>query len=84
MLLPLHHLFSGLVQIRFTFSLMISSPVGYLTAAQSKTAMNAYVPDGMSKEEYAKLKKKEAYKGQNLGASGPRGYKSRSFNDFVS
>lgn len=66
-------------------SAFIPAPrAGSLTAAQSETAMNAYVPDGMSREEYAKLKKKEAYKGQNLGASGPRGYKSRSFNDFVS
>jgi hypothetical protein len=66
-------------------SAFIPAPrAGSLTAAQSETAMNVYVPDGMSREEYAKIKKKEAYKGKNLGASGPRGYKSRSFNDFVS
>jgi len=41
-----------------------------------------YVPDGISKKEYEAIKKKEKNT-KNLGVSGPRGYKSRSFASFV-
>jgi hypothetical protein len=46
--------------------------------------LHAYVPSGMSKEEYAKLKKKEAdaKKNKNFGAGGARGFESRSFASF--
>ena len=54
-------------------------------AVASATALSAYVPSGMSKEAYAKLKKQEAdeKKKKNFGAGGARGFKSRSFNSFV-
>ena len=40
-----------------------------------------YIPDGMSKEQWAKIKAKEAEanKGKNLGAIGITKFKSRSF-----
>ncbi len=46
----------------------------------TNTQLHAYVPDGLSKEQYEKLKTAEANKnkGKNLGALGPRGFKSRS------
>ncbi|KAH8055206.1 hypothetical protein JL721_10311 [Aureococcus anophagefferens] len=42
--------------------------------------------EGMSKEEWAKIQKKEkdAKKGKNFGVGGARGFQSRSFNSFVS
>ena len=52
-----------------------------LSVAQtSSSQLNAYVPDGLSKEQYEKIKKAEANKNKskNLGALGPRGFKSRS------
>jgi hypothetical protein len=41
--------------------------------------LNAYVPDGLSKDEYEKIKKVEQnkFKGVNLGRLGSRGFKSR-------
>ena len=55
------------------------------SSAVSSTRLNAYVPSGMSKEEWAKIQKKEkdAKKGKNFGEGGARGFKSRSFNSFV-
>lgn len=42
--------------------------------------LQAYVPDGLSKKQYEKIKKAEANKnkGKNLGALGARSFKSRS------
>ena len=56
------------------------------SSAVSSTRLNAYVPSGMSKEEWAKIQKKEkdAKKGKNFGVGGARGFQSRSFNSFVS
>ena len=47
---------------------------------KTSTELHAYIPDGLSKEQYDKLKKAESNKnkGKNLGALGPRGFKSRS------
>lgn len=45
----------------------------------------AYVPDGFTKESYAKFKADEAKKKQkkkNLGELGPKGFQSRSFQSF--
>jgi hypothetical protein len=58
-------------------SAKFSSP---LMSHATSTQLNVYVPDGLSKEQYEKIKKAEAnkYKGKNLGALGPRGFKSRS------
>lgn len=45
----------------------------------SATSLNVYVPDGLTVEQYRKIKAQdEAKKGKNLGALGPRGFKSRS------
>ena len=50
-------------------------------AAARAGALHAYVPDGMTAEQWAKVKAKEKTKG-NLGANGPRGYRSRSFESY--
>jgi hypothetical protein len=44
------------------------------------TAFHAYVPDGLTREQYEKIKMADQRKnkGKNLGALGPRGFKSRS------
>lgn len=46
--------------------------------------MYGYVPDGFTKESYAKFKAEEAKKKQNknLGRLGPKGFQSRSFQSF--
>jgi hypothetical protein len=43
-----------------------------------------YVPDGMSPEQYRKLKDKEAadVKSKKFGAYGPQSFKSRSLQSF--
>ncbi|GKY93722.1 hypothetical protein MPSEU_000339300 [Mayamaea pseudoterrestris] len=50
------------------------------TPTHQPTALFAYVPDGLTAQEYNKIKKQEAikYKGVDLGRLGPRGFKSRS------
>lgn len=50
----------------------------------SETAVFAYVPDGFTKESYAKFKEQEKAKlaKKNLGGVGPRGFKSRSMQSF--
>jgi hypothetical protein len=50
------------------------------TVSRSDTALNAYVPDGLTPEQYEKIKQAEQrkIKGKNLGALGPKGFKSRS------
>ena len=43
-----------------------------------------YVPDGMTADQYKKLKDKEkASQPKNFFGKGPRDYKSRSFEEFV-
>lgn len=48
------------------------------------SSMYGYVPDGFTKESYAKFKAEEAKKKQNknLGRLGPKGFQSRSFQSF--
>jgi hypothetical protein len=41
-----------------------------------------YVPDGMSPEQYKKLREKEKNLGKNLGKYGPQTFKSRSMQSF--
>ena len=50
------------------------------TSAATSTKLYGYVPSGMSKEEWAKIQKKEkdAKKGKNFGVGGARGFRSRS------
>ena len=54
-------------------------------APKAATQLAAYVPSGMSPEEYAKLKKREAdaKKKKNFGAGGARGLESRSMASFM-
>lgn len=61
-----------------------SAPVHMATAPRRNhhlTTTHAYVPDGLTPEQYKKLKEKEKKK-QDLGKIGARGYKSRSFQSF--
>ncbi|MGC9225633.1 MAG: hypothetical protein ACP5E2_17145, partial [Terracidiphilus sp.] len=50
------------------------------TTTTLTSPLHAYVPDGLSKEEYDQIKQKEQHAlcGKNLGKLGPRGFKSRS------
>ena len=50
----------------------------------SDSSLYGYVPDGFTKESYAKFKEEEKKKAakQNLGGVGPRGYRSRSMQSF--
>ena len=58
----------------------VAPPAG---AARARAgALSAYVPDGMSAEQWAKVKAKEKASKKNLGANGPRGYRSRSFESY--
>jgi hypothetical protein len=54
--------------------------VGCRSASIHSIQLQAYVPDGLSEEQYEKIKKADASKtkGKNLGALGTRGFKSRS------
>lgn len=55
------------------------------SALQQRLApLNAYVPAGMTLQEYNKIKAADQKKnaGKNLGALGPRGFKSRSMQSW--
>ena len=49
-------------------------------SARPATQLSAYVPSGMTPEEWEKIKAKERKAKTNLGAGGARGFKSRSFD----
>lgn len=51
------------------------------TTSSSTTSLQAYIPSGLTAEQYRKIQeqdKKNSSFGKNLGALGPRGFKSRS------
>ena len=55
------------------------------TVANNKASMTMeYIPSGMSKEQWMKMKnaEKNKAKGKNLGANGITTFKSRSFADW--
>ena len=60
-----------------------TSPI-YSVKKSSDVTLFGYVPDGFTKESYAKFKAEEAKKKKtkNLGGLGPRGFKSRTFQSF--
>lgn len=65
----------------FIFAAMVSTTWAF--APSSKTAsitqLNAYVPAGLSPEEYKKIREQDKKRvGKDLGRLGPRGFKSRS------
>jgi hypothetical protein len=66
----------------------VSSPIApavslaSISAAASSSALFGYVPDGLTKEQWEKMKKKEQEAKKNLGRVGPRGFKSRSMQSF--
>ena len=67
---------------------LLATPALAFTAPQSTTglsttALSAYVPSGMSPDEWKKIQAKEKKAKTNLGAGGARGFKSRSFDSFV-
>jgi hypothetical protein len=61
----------------FTSSVLPSS-----TGVSSSTAIHVYIPDGLTKEEWEKIKAKERAQKSGLGRVGPKGFKSRSFQSF--
>jgi hypothetical protein len=68
-------------------SAFVPSPQGFssiVSAETSGTALNEYIPSGMSKEQWQKIKNKEktANKGKNLGKVGITSFKSRSFAEW--
>lgn len=67
-------------------SLSVSSVTSSPSTSDTNTSLKmAYVPDGFTKESYAKFKANEAKKAtakKNLGGMGPRGFKSRSMQSF--
>ena len=75
----------SIITCLFPMSMAFTAPSmkSFNTLSRPRTMssqLHAYVPDGLSKEQYEKIKKAEASKnkGKNLGALGPRGFKSRS------
>lgn len=74
-------------QLFLLASLLVGSTVAFAPLVQprtsvSTTSLNVYIPDGLSKAEWEKIKQKDADKKKNLGRLGPRGFKSRSFQSF--
>ena len=60
------------------FAPMPASPA---VSAATSSQLNAYVPDGLSPEQYRKIQAADRQKmgaGKNLGRVGPRGFKRRS------
>jgi hypothetical protein len=68
----------------FSHNRLNSSSQWSLTCIVSSLAVAGYVPDGLSPEQYRKLKEKEksAVQGKNLGAFGVQSFKSRSLVAF--
>jgi hypothetical protein len=69
----------------FLLSILAGSALAFTNGrsqatTSTSTSLFAYIPDGLSAEQWNKIKKQEAtkYKGIDLGRLGPRGFKSRS------
>lgn len=61
-----------------------ASAAAAASAETSATALHEYIPSGMSKEQWNKLKnaEKNKNKGKNLGKTGITSFKSRSFSEW--
>jgi hypothetical protein len=60
---------------------MAPSPLS-VSSQPSLVTLYGYVPDGLTADQWKKIKEKETQKKANLGKLGPRGFKSRSFQSF--
>ena len=72
--------------MKLIVALALSSAAAFQATTPSvrpATQLSAYVPSGMTPEEWEKIKAKEKKAKTNLGAGGARGFKSRSFDSFV-
>merc|ERR1719446_838913 len=52
------------------------------SVSNGKTISMEYIPNGMSKEQWAKIKAKERQPKKNLGRTGITTFKSRSFDEW--
>eukprot|EP00540_Astrosyne_radiata_P010903 CAMPEP_0116833826 /NCGR_PEP_ID=MMETSP0418-20121206/6655_1 /TAXON_ID=1158023 /ORGANISM="Astrosyne radiata, Strain 13vi08-1A" /LENGTH=219 /DNA_ID=CAMNT_0004463325 /DNA_START=52 /DNA_END=708 /DNA_ORIENTATION=- len=60
-------------------------PATLRSTRTTKLVVHGYIPDGFTAKSYAKFKaeeKKKQEKKKNLGALGPKGFQSRSFQSF--
>ena len=78
------------LKLFFSFFLSLLSVHGFvppplslapLVGSPAPPRLYAYIPSGLTPEEWAAQKKKDK-KTQNLGGVGPRGFKSRSMQSF--
>jgi hypothetical protein len=71
--------FAALLALSLALSTTIEAFAPAKTSPTRVAPLNAYVPDGLSLQEYQKIKANDRKKiGKNLGRLGPRGFKSRS------
>ena len=73
---------TALLATVFAVDAFTASTLTFTAVRPSLTVAYGYVPDGLTAEQYKKIKEKEAAKASNLGKLGPRGFKSRSFQSF--
>lgn len=67
------------VLLLFSFSTVLSFAPQVLKSPPTTCMSVGYVPEGLSPEEYKKVKQQDKKKlGKDLGRLGPRGFKSRS------
>lgn len=65
-----------------TADAFVASSTLSVSSQSSLVTLYGYIPDGLTAEQWKKIKEKEAQKKANLGKLGPRGFKSRSFQSF--
>ena len=66
----------------FAASFAPATPLAVTLRSSSATLTMEYIPDGLSKAEWTKIKSKEAAAKKGLGKIGARGFKSRSMESF--
>jgi hypothetical protein len=75
---------AGISQLSQPSSLIGQAFIAARAPSRAASPLHAYVPSGMSKEEWAKVQKKEAdaKKTKKFGLGGARGFESRSMQSF--